>query len=244
MNAQKLDCQENVDQNRGFNGDYNFDHVCFQHPWNMAGTESLQPNPGAPRSSSSLMDTTMGGFTTPGAAFCATERCMGFPQYKVFCNSQFPSFHVAGENFSFAAQDEPNYESINTLQAYWNSHGSSPVNISFFQQEKQSSNCSSGSGGFSVSSGKAASTGSALASKTRIRWTQDLHDKFVEYVKRLGGAEKATPKAILKLMDTQGLTIFHVNSHLQILFPSALLQKYRTAKYMPHSAEDKKILTV
>ncbi|KAE8697783.1 Protein PHR1-LIKE 1 [Hibiscus syriacus] len=76
---------------------------------------------------------------------------------------------------------------------------------------------------------KDASTGSVLASKTRIRWTQDHNDKFVECVKRLGGAEKATPKAILKLMDTQGLTIFHVKSHLQ---------KYRIAKYMPHSAEE------
>ena len=52
---------------------------------------------------------------------------------------------------------------------------------------KQSSNNSSG--GFSVSSGTSVSTGAVLASKTRIRWTEDLHDKFVECVKRLGGAE-------------------------------------------------------
>ncbi|XP_048142074.1 transcription factor HHO2 isoform X2 [Rhodamnia argentea] len=72
------------------------------------------------------------------------------------------------------------------------------------------------------------STGSVLSNKTRIRWTQDLHEKFVECVNRLGGAEKATPKAILKLMDSDGLTIFHIKSHLQ---------KYRIAKYMPDSAE-------
>ncbi|KAL7235946.1 hypothetical protein ACSBR1_019262 [Camellia fascicularis] len=72
-------------------------------------------------------------------------------------------------------------------------------------------------------------SGSAISSKTRIRWTQDLHDHFVECVNHLGGAEKATPKAILKLMDSEGLTIiFHVKSHLQ---------KYRIAKYMPDSAE-------
>ncbi|KAI3412244.1 HTH myb-type domain-containing protein, partial [Psidium guajava] len=72
------------------------------------------------------------------------------------------------------------------------------------------------------------SGGSILSNKTRIRWTQDLHEKFVECVNRLGGAEKATPKAILKLMDSDGLTIFQIKSHLQ---------KYRIAKYIPDSAE-------
>nr|GMD44640.1 myb family transcription factor PHL5-like [Ipomoea batatas] len=75
-----------------------------------------------------------------------------------------------------------------------------------------------------------ASPAGSMSSKTRIRWTQDLHDRFVESVDRLGGAEKATPKAILKLMDSEGLTIFHVKSHLQ---------KYRNAKYRPESPEGK-----
>ncbi|THG14354.1 hypothetical protein TEA_018908 [Camellia sinensis var. sinensis] len=41
-------------------------------------------------------------------------------------------------------------------------------------------------GGVSVTSGN---SGSAISSKTRIRWTQDLHDRFVECVNHLGGAE-------------------------------------------------------
>ncbi|EXB93640.1 Myb family transcription factor APL [Morus notabilis] len=97
-------------------------------------------------------------------------------------------------------------------------------------QEKQSPRFSSGNGCISTITLNTASTGPGISSKTRIRWTQDLHEKFVECVNRLGGAEKATPKAILKLMDSEGLTIYHIKSHLQ---------KYRIAKYLPDSSEGK-----
>ncbi|KAF0890983.1 hypothetical protein E2562_005092 [Oryza meyeriana var. granulata] len=74
------------------------------------------------------------------------------------------------------------------------------------------------------------SAGAGAPSKTRIRWTQDLHERFVDCVNQLGGADKATPKGILKLMNSDGLTIYHIKSHLQ---------KYRIAKYMPASSEGK-----
>ncbi|CAH9072088.1 unnamed protein product [Cuscuta epithymum] len=52
-------------------------------------------------------------------------------------------------------------------------------------------------------------------SRPRLRWTTDLHDRFVDAITQLGGPSKATPKAILRTMSVNGLTLFHLKSHLQ-----------------------------
>ncbi|KAL8481126.1 hypothetical protein ACS0TY_027601 [Phlomoides rotata] len=51
--------------------------------------------------------------------------------------------------------------------------------------------------------------------KPRLRWTADLHDRFVDAVTQLGGPDKATPKTILRIMGVKGLTLYHLKSHLQ-----------------------------
>ncbi|KZV35756.1 hypothetical protein F511_36005 [Dorcoceras hygrometricum] len=57
--------------------------------------------------------------------------------------------------------------------------------------------------------------------RPRLRWTAELHERFVDAVTQLGGPDKATPKTIMRSMGVKGLTLYHLKSHLQ---------KYRMGK--------------
>ncbi|WVZ67132.1 hypothetical protein U9M48_016255 [Paspalum notatum var. saurae] len=72
--------------------------------------------------------------------------------------------------------------------------------------------------------------------KPRLKWTAELHERFVEAVHQLGGPDKATPKTIMRLMGIPGLTLYHLKSHLQ---------KYRLSKNLQaqaNSANAKNVL--
>ena len=80
--------------------------------------------------------------------------------------------------------------------------------------------------------------------KPRLRWTVELHERFVDAVTQLGGPDstilhpfcsslfllqsyysyfrsllnfsEATPKTIMRVMGVKGLTLYHLKSHLQV----------------------------
>ncbi|XP_016190925.1 myb family transcription factor PHL8 isoform X2 [Arachis ipaensis] len=60
--------------------------------------------------------------------------------------------------------------------------------------------------------------------KPRLKWTPELHQRFIEAINQLGGSEKATPKSLMRVMGIPGLTLYHLKSHLQ---------KYRLGKSQP-----------
>ncbi|KAL4383945.1 hypothetical protein GQ457_15G006390 [Hibiscus cannabinus] len=73
------------------------------------------------------------------------------------------------------------------------------------------------------------------AHRKRIRWTTELHQLFLNAVDRLGGpaSASATPRNILDCMNVEGLNIYLVKSHLQVILRyirSVLRENKRSCK--------------
>ncbi|XP_047979192.1 myb family transcription factor IPN2-like [Salvia hispanica] len=72
-----------------------------------------------------------------------------------------------------------------------------------------------------------------LSPKQRLRWTPEMHEKFIKAIAELGGRYKATPKSISKLMGVEGITLFHIKSHLQKFRLGKAGSKMRKKDFLP-----------
>ncbi|KAF1874403.1 hypothetical protein Lal_00029829 [Lupinus albus] len=51
--------------------------------------------------------------------------------------------------------------------------------------------------------------------KPRMKWTPELHQRFIDAINQLGGVEKATPKSLMRVMGIPGLTLLGKSPHME-----------------------------
>ncbi|KAE8664552.1 Myb family transcription factor APL [Hibiscus syriacus] len=150
----------------------------------------------------------------------------------------FYGMHWEGDDFSITSEQLELQFLSDELDIAITDHGENPRLDEIYGTSQPPSSkpslglkCDQNPNSIAPSNDAPAISGAAAVHKPRMRWTPELHEHFVQAVSKLDGPEKPTPKGVLKLMNVEGLTIYHVKSHLQ---------KYRLAKYMPEKKEEKK----
>ncbi|KAG5390541.1 hypothetical protein IGI04_032082 [Brassica rapa subsp. trilocularis] len=48
--------------------------------------------------------------------------------------------------------------------------------------------------------------------KPRLRWSYELHHRFIDAVNQLGGPNKATPKGLMRVLEIPELTLYHLKT--------------------------------
>ncbi|XP_038904770.1 myb family transcription factor PHL5-like isoform X2 [Benincasa hispida] len=137
-----------------------------------------------------------------------------------YLDSPFHDFYVF-EGYQTFPETESSFASSNTNDHHFHISSSSFHSLnpqedqhqSSYSQESNGDHCSLSCEELMQCDNKKSK--SRIVSKTRIKWSKELHQKFIDCVDQLGGAQKATPKQLFHLMKTKGLTLIHIKSHLQ-----------------------------
>uniref|UniRef100_A0A453T3X6 Response regulatory domain-containing protein n=2 Tax=Aegilops tauschii subsp. strangulata TaxID=200361 RepID=A0A453T3X6_AEGTS len=98
-----------------------------------------------------------------------------------------------------------------------NNHRVHPGTLARNKDSKTKSNEKDGS-----NENKESTRASTTQKNTRVKWTIELHNKFLEAINQIG-LDKAAPNKILELMNVDCLTRHNIASHLQVYFLSSFL---------------------
>ncbi|KAL2478527.1 myb family transcription factor PHL6-like [Forsythia ovata] len=151
-----------------------------------------------------------------GSCFESEKSSANLSDVDVSIRFESPSYVLCATDLESAQKDDANFQHEDTLHSLVQSsfHGNQVLNLqksirSLFQQNKSSESFQSlnfevknyaygsqimkpgSSPGIitSIVSNNVVSQKPTSGNKTRIRWTQDLHKKFIDCVNRLGGAK-------------------------------------------------------
>ncbi|KAM0925473.1 hypothetical protein ACQ4PT_004141 [Festuca glaucescens] len=179
----------------------------------------------------------LGVFDYPASIDVSDQRNIIVSQQTQDINTVDHDTHLAHQNEWFSSgssgQFFENSGSGGSVLMAVDATSTTPSNHAYFHGQN---NISSPFNMDELSSDKSPSSDTA-PTKSRMRWTPELHEQFVDAVNKLGGRKfiylcpvpaEATPKAVQKVMKVEGLTIYHVKSHLQ---------KYRTVRHQSESSD-------